>query len=131
MTKQIRKEPCSSCPYRKDVPSGVWAENEYEKLVDFDLPTGDQPIATFGCHATPEHYCHGWAVVHSNRGSEYELLALRIFAPDVEIPEAAVPLFESGEEAANHGKRDIDHPSIEAQRIADRLMGKYERLQWG
>jgi hypothetical protein len=128
---EVRKEPCQSCPYRKDVPSGIWSEYEYDKLVDFDLPTGDQPMATFACHATPGHYCHGWAVVHSNRGPEYELLGLRVFAPGAEIPEAAVPLFESGQEAADHGKRDIDNPSPEARAFVERLVGKYDRLQWG
>ena len=35
MNKQeVRSQPCSSCPYRKDVPSGVWAHHEYEKLRD-------------------------------------------------------------------------------------------------
>jgi hypothetical protein len=126
---EVRKEPCSSCPYRRDVPSGVWAADEYDKLVDYDKPTGEQPFAAFGCHATPEHYCHGWAVVHSNRGHQYDLLALRIYAPGVEIPESAVPLFSSGAEAAEHGKADIEGPSVEAKAVAGRLIRKYERLK--
>jgi hypothetical protein len=127
----IRKEPCSSCPYRRDVPSGVWARHEYEKLIEFDAPTGDQPFATFACHATPDHTCHGWAVVHSNRGPEYELLGLRVWPPVGEIPEAAVPLFESGTEAAEHGMADIETPSTEAIQTVDKLTRKFDRLKPG
>jgi Family of unknown function (DUF6283) len=125
---QIRKEPCSACPYRRDVASGVWAEHEYDKLLDYDRPTGEQPIAAFSCHATPDHYCHGWAVVHSNRGNENDLLALRLRGSP-EIPEAAVPLFNSGQEAAEHGKADIENPSAEAHATVVKLQRKHERLR--
>lgn len=36
-----RREPCSACPYRVDVPAGVWAREEYDKLDPYDLPTPD------------------------------------------------------------------------------------------
>lgn len=111
----------------------MWAANEYDKLADYDAPTGLQPTAAFACHATPEHLCHGWAVVHSNRGNDCELLALRIaeVIADalIEIPEPFVPLFASGTEAAEHGKRDIEHPDEEAIAMAARLQDKYERLR--
>jgi hypothetical protein len=68
----------------------VWAWDDYEKLRPYDAPTGAQPTAGFSCHATPEHYCHGWAVVHSSRGHEYELLALRINWPADGTPESDV-----------------------------------------
>lgn len=124
----VRSQPCSACPYRIDVPSGVWSANEYDKLVEYDAPTGDQPMATFACHATPEHYCHGWAVVHTSRDNEFDLFALRLRGVR-DIPQAAVPLFESGAEAAEHGKRDIDNPSEEACEVVQRLAGKYDRLR--
>jgi len=128
----VRREPCSVCPYRRDVPSGVWAHHEYEKLRDYDLPTSEQPFAVFACHATPEHYCHGWAVVHENRGHEHELIALRISRRwDGLLPEAHVPLFASGNEAADHGQADIKRPSQEAKDAVSRLTRKYPRLQEG
>lgn len=123
----IRSMPCTACPYRRDVPSGIWAHHEYEKLREYDNPTGEQPFSVFLCHATPEHLCHGWAVVHSNRGHEYELVALRI-SPAGPIPEPGVPLLASGNEAADWGQRDVDHPSDEALELAARLIAKYERL---
>lgn len=127
----VRREPCSACPYRQDVPSGVWQSHEYEKLRPYDLPTGEQPFGTFGCHATPEHHCHGWAVVHTSRGHEFDLLALRLFGLDGEIPEPFVPLFESGNDAADHGQADIDDPSPEARATIDRLTRKYPRIRGG
>jgi hypothetical protein len=109
----------------------VWSYQEYQKLRDYDEITPLQPMATFACHATPDHHCHGWAVCHTNRGNEYDLIALRIWPPEGEIPEAAVPLFASGNEAADHGQRDVTAPSREAVETADRLVRKYERLQRG
>jgi len=126
---KVRAMPCEACPYRRDVPSGLWQEHEYDKLVDYDAPTGEQPFATFACHASPEAHCHGWAVVHMNRGHENELLALRVSPPDGGIPQEVVPLFDSGEEAAEHGKADLEEPSEEAWIAMDRLMKKHPRLR--
>lgn len=125
----VRAEPCSACPYRRDAPSGVWSADEYDKLRLYDQETWAQPLRGFACHATPDHHCHGWAVVHSNRGGEYELLALRINFPDNGIPEPRVGLFGSGSEAADHGERDLADPSPEAQEAARRLLRKYPRLE--
>ena len=129
---EVRSVPCSTCPYRTDVPSGVWAWEEYEKLREYDARTAEQPLAVFACHATPEHLCHGWAVCHTNRGHEYDLLALRIRGANYDrIPEAAVPLFDSGNDAADHGQANIDDPDEDAIETAERLLRKYERLQRG
>lgn len=115
--------PCAACPYRRDVPSGVWAASEYDKLIDYDAETGDQPLSAFACHATPENLCHGWAVVHTNRGHEYDLLALRMLSiGEHDIPVTKVPLFSSGTEAAEHGKAEIENPSIETRRAVNKLL---------
>jgi hypothetical protein len=129
MTGAPRREPCSACPYRCDAPSGLWAHEEYEKLRAYDAPTAYQPLAPFLCHATPEHLCHGWAVVHTTRGNEFDLLALRVRGADYDqIPAAAVPLFGSGNEAADHGQADIEAPGAASREAADRLIRKYPRL---
>nr|WP_239003987.1 DUF6283 family protein [Nocardia panacis] len=57
--------PCASCPYRRDVPSGIWHESEYNKLRSYDLDTAYQPTALFECHQTePDtpaaRMCAGW-----------------------------------------------------------------------
>jgi hypothetical protein len=126
----IRSKPCLACPYRRDVPSGVWAATEYEKLRVYDEPTMDQPFAPFMCHATPEHMCNGWAVVHTSRGHAYDLLALRMRGnPD--IPVSDIAMWPSGNDAADHGEEDIEDPSDEAMEVVARLMSKYERLSDG
>ena len=125
----IRSMPCTACPYRRDVPSGLWASHEYDKLRGYDKPTGEQPFESFACHATPDHLCHGWAVVHTSRGHEYDLLALRVFHPGETIPPSGVPLFASGNDAADWGQQDVDGPSVEAVQAIDRLLTKHPRLQ--
>lgn len=124
---EIRTSPCNACPYRCDVPSGVWAASEYDKLRDYDAPTPFQPAAGFSCHATPELDCHGWAVVGSNRPG-HDLLALRLHPPTNGIPEPVVPLFASHCEAANHGQADVEHPGAEAIAAVERLVRKHPRL---
>lgn len=128
MMHTIRSMPCQFCPYRKDCPSGVWSAEEYDKLEEYDQPTAAQPMGGFACHTTPEHYCHGWAVVHTSRGHEFDLISLRLRAPGVEIPEAGVPLFESGHAAAEHGRTDVDEPSDLAVDAINRLLNKHERF---
>jgi hypothetical protein len=117
-----------------DVPSGVWGAHEYEKLRDYDHPTGGQPFAPFACHASPEALCHGWVAVHMNRGHENELLALRIKPADPkQIPvhrnASGVELFESGNAAADHGQANIEEPTEEAIEAQNRLMRKHPRLR--
>lgn len=125
----VRKEPCISCPYRCDVPSGLWSAEEYDKLPPYDEELIYQPYAVFSCHATPDHLCHGWAVVGGER-----MLALRIYAATHEefdpydIPEPIVPLFKSHTAAAEHGRAEIDAPSRDARTAIRRLLRKYPRL---
>jgi hypothetical protein len=128
MSDKILKSPCASCPYRKDVPSGLWASEEYDKLSRYDAETFNQPIKVFACHAATEKLCHGWAVCHSNRGHGNELLALRVRGI-ADIPSPRVPLFASGKEAADHGKRDIARPDEKAVAAMGRLLSKHERLR--
>jgi hypothetical protein len=127
---KILPGPCMACPYRKDVASGVWAEEEYDKLPPYDAPTCEQPFALFMCHATPEAVCHGWAVCHSNRGHDKELIALRLVRVEGEIPEKSkVPLFKSGTAAARHGKKDIEQPKPRAKATQTKLLKKHKRLR--
>lgn len=113
--------PCATCPYRQDVPAGVWAEEEYAKLPLYDEPTYAQPAGLFLCHQRDRdddraRVCGGWAGCHDGD----ELMALRVGVVSGMIsPETAeavrayvspVPLFASGAEAAAHGRSGIDDP---------------------
>lgn len=119
--------PCGSCPYRRDVPSGVWDTEEYDKLPGYDRPTGEQPPAAFMCHQQDGRLCAGWVGCHDME----ENLSLRFAALtgqiDADMFNAVcdyttdVPLFESGQAAAEHGMREIDVPSVKAVKVIRKL----------
>ena len=117
--------PCKSCPYRRDVPSGVWAEEEYEKLVKYDGEIIDQftkgATGLFLCHQQNNALCSGWLGCHGPN----ELLAMRLnfeqVAPEAYDYKTEVPLFSSGAEAAAHGLKEIEKPSGTALRTISRL----------
>lgn len=117
--------PCASCPYRRDVPSGIWDAGEYAKLRAYDGPTFAQPTAVFLCHQHDRaddaaRVCGGWAGCHDGD----ELLALRMAVSSGEITVdtadairdyvSPVPLFASGAEAAAHGMREVHRPGVAA-----------------
>jgi Family of unknown function (DUF6283) len=119
---------CQSCPYRQDVPSGVWSAEEYAKLREYDNETWLQPHAVFQCHQTgPQdraaRLCAGWVGCHGQ-----ELIALRLgiasgtLDPSVMAYETDVPLFASGADAAEHGEADIDCPGEEARALMAKIV---------
>lgn len=126
-----RPKPCASCPYRCDVPSGIWDESEYIKLPAYDEPTHMQPMQVFMCHQADGTVCAGWASVHGNRDN----LALRLAASlgaridrDAVIAyQSPVPLFSSGTEAAAHGLADLAEPGIEARLLVEKLTAMQRR----
>jgi uncharacterized protein DUF6283 len=128
------KAPCVSCPYRRDVPSGIWAEEEYARLPAYDGDTGEQAVqgatGVFYCHQQDGRICAGWAGTHDmeeslavrfavsyGRLSEDEYNALCDYTTDV-------PLFASGAEAAAHGRRKIEQPGSDAIKMIRRLERK-------
>jgi hypothetical protein len=132
-TLTCARSPCSSCPYRRDVPSGVWAANEYEKLAEYDEIMPLQPQARFDCHQRDGKLCAGWVATHG----AMNLLALRLAAarmfvnlrvdPDVFEYQTDVPVFRSGREAMKHGLKGIARPSRAARELVQRLMAKVAR----
>lgn len=135
MTGPPAPNPCGSCPYRRDVPSGVWSADEYAKLREYDGPTWSQPPSLFLCHqherdSGQERLCAGWVGCHGGD----ELLALRLAgssramtADDVRASmryTTPVPLFNSGTEAAEHGMRDIEEPGEEANRVIEKIVNR-------
>lgn len=125
----VRKTPCPACPYRRDVPPGVWAAEEYSKLRKYEGETFEQNMAVFACHATPEKVCHGWACVSDAIGEadpRRESLSFRLH--QISPPPPAVPLFASHEEAATHGLSRITDPPQGAAEAIERLR-RYPRLR--
>jgi hypothetical protein len=126
----VAKAPCKSCPYRQDVPSGVWDATEYDKLPAYDgeilhqLLSGGE--ALFYCHQQDGHLCAGWVGCHGASN----LLAFRFHAERIDDSVwgyvSPVPVFASGQEACDHGKAEIDNPGEAAHRMIDRLVRKLE-----
>lgn len=132
--REPASRPCGSCPYRRDVPSGVWATEEYERLPLYDAPTGEQPPGLFLCHQQDGRLCAGWAGCHNME----ESMGLRVAALSGTLDEDTinavldyatdVPLWESGQAAADHGLRDVAAPATAARRLIDRLGPKVAAL---
>lgn len=126
------KAPCKTCPYRKDVPSGLWAEHEYRKLPEYDRPMHEQPTQMFYCHQRNGCLCSGWVASHGARN----LLSMRVHVhfgrvdPESFNYESPVPVFGSGAEAAAHGMRDIEEPGDRACRAIQRLARKSKKENW-
>lgn len=119
--------PCASCPYRVDVPSGVWDASEYAKLPDYDNDTMGQPTSVFLCHQVNGRACAGWAGCHDMTHSLGLRFAISTGAVDESTADAIldyttdVPLFTSGREAADHGMARVQDPDDDAQRAMNKI----------
>lgn len=120
------KAPCVTCPYRRDVPSGLWSPEEYAKLPAYDGDTGEQIMkgatGVFLCHSQPGKLCSGWVGCHDmrhNAAVRFDQVAETTFTY-----QSPVPLFTSGAEVAAHGMKDIAAPGREAGRAIKRLTVK-------
>lgn len=122
------KRPCGSCPYRCDVPSGVWSAEEYAKLPGYDGDIADQleagALGVFMCHQRDGCICGGWLATHGAGN----LLAVALAASQGHVDRSAftyqtdVPVFPTGAAAAAHGLRDIDWPRAKARRLIRKIL---------
>lgn len=117
------KAPCGSCPYRKDVPAGVWAAHEYEKLPAYDGGTVEQLMngatGLFYCHQQDGKLCAGWVGCHDMDHA----FAVRMnpIAPEAHEYVSPVPLWPSGQAACDHGLSGVDDPDPKARRLIGKL----------
>ncbi|MEV0360670.1 DUF6283 family protein [Nocardia sp. NPDC050697] len=132
-------KPCTSCPYRSDVPSGIWHPSEYDKLSDYDRPLEEQPQRLFLCHqndadSARSRMCAGWVGCH---GPDILGLAIALISNDISHTTyhaardytSPVPLFGSGAEAAAHGRTDLECPGPAAQRAITKITTRRTDLQ--
>lgn len=71
--------PCSTCPYRRSTPPGIWHPSEYEKLQRRD---GEMIGATYGCHLADGTLCRGWLADQKRRGIPSIALRLKLIQDD-------------------------------------------------
>lgn len=134
MTDEIRepaKSPCGSCPYRQDVPAGVWDASEYAKLPAFDEPeTHLQPAGLFLCHQQDGRVCAGWAGCHDMVNNFGVRLHASEMSPEVLDAildyETSVLLWESGQAAADHGMSEIETPGDKARKVIEKVERKQQ-----
>ena len=101
----VRKTPCPSCPYRRDVPSGIWDASEYDKLPGYDGDVPDQLTAgafgLFHCHSQQENLCAGWvgchdmARAHAVEARDFEIIPALIKTLALQDPRQAEVAYES------------------------------------
>ena len=121
----VKPEPCLTCPYRKDVPSGVWHHDEYEKLRQYDISC--MPLPLFMCHQRDGSLCGGWLACHDPN----ELLACRIHGNQLHPVfryQTDVPVFASGSDARDHGLSGIAAPDRRASKMIAGLVRKRAAL---
>lgn len=123
-----RKNPCSSCPYRTRVASGIWDESEYAKLPAYDGEIHEQTTtAVFMCHQQDGCVCSGWL---GHREHPEDMLAVRLGIIRGALDQSCldyttdVPLFGSGAEAAAHGMKHFLEPREDARSVIDKITRK-------
>jgi hypothetical protein len=93
------REPCKTCPYRKDVPPKTWHRSEFENLLAQDR--NEFGGAVFQCHqdrpkpAEERGFCIGWLLDQRARGLRSIQLRLHLIkggeAAGKQIQEAHAP----------------------------------------
>lgn len=125
-TRAPAKNPCGSCPYRTDVPSGIWHRSEYDKLAEYDRPFIEQPMGAFHCHQQDGRLCAGWVGCHDMENTLAFRINARSFTKEVIQAvlnyETSVPLFESGAAAREHGLQEYANPGTRANKIMDKML---------
>lgn len=133
---KVLPEPCASCPYRTDHPSGTWAPEEYLKLLEFADPDIGESVAGLGvflCHHSrlgfAEHAaCRGWASVESQSLAVRMAFARHVLDPTEVLDHTpSISLFNTGQEAAENGLRDIDRPGKLARTMQADIRRKARR----
>ena len=123
----VPKRACSTCPYRRDTPPGVWEAAEYEKLRAFAAaPQTAEDLRGFLCHQTHatgvRTVCRGWLSVHRHH------VAVRLFMARGELRYGDVPTedepeyYATGTEACEAGLAGIENPSEEARVAITKLV---------
>jgi len=119
---------CSTCPYRRDTPPGIWHPEEYAKLPSYDPGALVPALAAFHCHQEmvtgKPTVCRGWLAVHG------DIPAVRISVIQGQIPPeevdrpVAVALYASGREACAAGLKGCQRPGKKARAAAERLIAR-------
>lgn len=130
-TRGPARKPCPSCPYRRDVPPGVWDVSEYAKLPLYDRVTMGQPMNAFACHQQNGRLCAGWVGCHDmDESLSFRLISRWMSLEDVEATltyQSPVPLFESGQQACVHGLSEYEAISDKARSLQEKITKRHQK----
>ena len=133
---RVNRDACSTCPYLKATPPGVWHRVEYEKLRYFDVgeeaewPDGSRhrvpALGTFHCHQENASgiptACKGWVVVHRDSVAMKVAMIYGAIDPD-DVPfEHDDRYYATGTEACEAGLTGVVDPSDVAKKVIDKLI---------
>lgn len=125
----VASSPCTSCPYRKDTPPGVWHRSEYTKLPGYDDPQTAYEV--FLCHhsatADRQAVCRGWLTVHAESIAARLGEARGLYTGDQRYAPVKEELYGSGAEACAAGVVKPSQVAPPAVKVIQRL--KAERLR--
>jgi|CXWL01.1.fsa_nt_gi hypothetical protein len=136
---RVAPAPCTTCPYRRDTPPGIWSAEEYEKLLIYDADPGrlrpekvQEAFSIFHCHQ--EHVtkeptvCRGWLSVHADHPAMRLLVALGGVLAS-EIPREAEPgLYATAREAWAAGLAGVPIPSPAAKKAIAKIVDQRSRV---
>ncbi|KKM86854.1 hypothetical protein LCGC14_1274800 [marine sediment metagenome] len=128
---KVPPQACTTCPYRRDTPPGIWAPKEYERLRNYDaqiheLANPIDGLKIFHCHqesiTNQPTICRGWLSVHREAAAVGLAISLGAIGPE-DVPINSEQLYyATGNEAADAGLAGVGDPNDEAQRAIDRLL---------
>lgn len=107
-----RHKPCEQCPWRKDVPTGVFPEQAYRE----SAPTSyDMAQSTFACHmsgAENPATCAGFLLRHADNNLSVRLSLMTGRIDLTKIGDGGYPIYESYREMAIANGVDKDDPCL-------------------
>lgn len=122
-----RRKPCRECPWRMDVPVGVFPADAFRE----SAPTSyDGAIKTFACHmnkVTATATCAGFLLRHgeNNVGVRLALSGERIDLDDVD--DGGVPVYPSYREMAVANGVPANDPVLREVRANDDVWDRVQR----
>jgi hypothetical protein len=122
-----RRQPCAECPWRKDVPTGVFPAKAFETSAHTAY---DGAMETFACHmsgAAKASVCAGFLLRHSenNIGIRLSLFKERIELDT--IHDGGLPVYETYREMAVANGVPADDPILRQVRGNDDVWDHLER----
>lgn len=111
-----RREPCKECPWREDVPTGVFPAEAFRVSAKTAY---DAAMTTFACHMSGSKapaICAGFLLRHSDNNISVRLSVMNGRLDPVEVKDAGLPIYASYREMAVANGVDPKDPVLDEVR---------------